>query len=107
MWWIPSIGRIASAGRLRRSPRRARGRERYRDRPIVSGAFADQWRLRIAAAVGVLVLAGLVASDFQTSFWDRHALTSSILSSLVVVLITVVVINEALERRNSARWRVF
>jgi hypothetical protein len=73
----------------------------------VSGAFADQWRLRIAAAVGVLVLAVLVASDFQTSFWDHHALTSSILSSMVVVLITVVVINEALERRNSARWRVF
>jgi len=63
--------------------------------------------LRIAAATGVLVLAGLVVSDFETSFWDRHGMTSSILASLVVVLITVVVINEVLERRESARWRVF
>jgi hypothetical protein len=55
----------------------------------------------------VLVLVGLVVSDFETSFWDRHEMTSSILASLVVVLITVVVINEVLERRESARWRVF
>ena len=57
--------------------------------------------------MGVLVLAGLFVSDFETSFWDRHEMTSSILASLVVVLITVVVINEVLERRESARWRVF
>ena len=63
--------------------------------------------MRVAAATGVLVLAGLVVSDFETSFWDRHEMTSSILASLVVVLITVVVINEVLERRESARWRVF
>ncbi len=63
--------------------------------------------MRIAAATGVLVLVGLVVSDFETSFWDRHEMTSSIIASLVVVLITVVVINEVLERRESARWRVF
>ena len=71
------------------------------------GALLERWGLRIAAATGVLVLAGLVVSDFETSFWDRHGMTSSILASLVVVLITVVVINEVLERRESARWRVF
>jgi len=73
----------------------------------VTGAFLERWGLRVAAATGVLVLAGLVVSDFETSFWDRHGMTSSILASLVVVLITVVVINELLERRESARWRVF
>jgi hypothetical protein len=73
----------------------------------VTGAFLERWGLRIAAATGVLVLVGLVVSDFETSFWDRHEMTSSILASLVVVLITVVVINEVLERRESARWRVF
>jgi hypothetical protein len=81
--------------------------DRYRARPTVIGAFLERWGLRIAAATGVLVLAGLVVSDFETSFWDRHEMTSSILASLVVVLITVVVINEVLERRESARWRVF
>jgi hypothetical protein len=73
----------------------------------VTGLFADQWGLRIAAATGVLALAGLVASDFETHFWARHPMTSSILASLVVVLVTVAVINEALARRESARWRVF
>ncbi len=73
----------------------------------VTGAFLERWGLRVAAATGALVLAGLVVSDFETSFWDRHQMTSSILSSLVVVLITVVVINEVIERRESARWRVF
>lgn len=63
--------------------------------------------MRVAAAIGALVLAGLVVSDFETSFWDHHEMTSSILASLVVVGITVVVINEVLERRESARWRVF
>jgi hypothetical protein len=73
----------------------------------VTGAFLERWGLRVAAATGVLVLAGLVVSDFETSFWDRHEMTSSILASLVVVGITVAVINEVLERRESARWRVF
>jgi hypothetical protein len=73
----------------------------------VTRAFADQWGLRIAAATGVLTLTGLVVSDSETSFWDHHAMTSSILASLVVVLITVAVINEVLARRDSARWRVF
>ena len=73
----------------------------------MTGAFADQWGLRIAAATGVLALAGLVVSDFETHFWDQHAMISSILASLVVVLVTVAVINEALARRDSARWRVF
>jgi hypothetical protein len=63
--------------------------------------------LRVAAVMGVLILAGLVVSDFETTFWDRHEMTSSILASLVVVGITVAVINEVLERRESARWRVF
>jgi hypothetical protein len=63
--------------------------------------------LRAAAVTGMLVLAGLVVSDFETTFWDRHEMTSSILASLVVVGITVAVINEVLERRESARWRVF
>jgi hypothetical protein len=73
----------------------------------VTGAFLERWGLRVAAITGVLVLAGLVVSDFETSFWDRHEMTSSILASLVVVGITVAVINEVLERRESARWRVF
>ncbi|HZL48500.1 MAG TPA: hypothetical protein VFC30_05745 [Solirubrobacteraceae bacterium] len=73
----------------------------------MTGVFAERWGLRVAAATGLLVLVGLVVSDFETSFWDHHEMTSSILASLVVVLITVAVINEVVERRESARWRVF
>src|SRR5271154_2561048 len=125
MWWMPSIARMAVSAEITPQPRasltfivlgtcseavRCRhlaNNDRYRAEPTVTGAFLERWGLRVAAATGVLVLAGLIVSDFETSFWDRHEMTSSILASLVVVGITVAVINEVLERRESARWRVF
>jgi hypothetical protein len=62
-------------------------------------------RLLWAAAVGLLVLAAAIGSDFIVgSFWRRHALMTSLLANVLVVLITVVVVNELVERRDRQRW---
>jgi len=59
----------------------------------------------IAAGIGAAVLVGVMASDFVIgSFWARHAMLTSLLASLLVVVITVAVVNDALERRDRRRW---
>mgnify|MGYP001208127006 CR=1 FL=1 len=62
-------------------------------------------RVTIAAvAGGALIVAGGV-SDFVTgSFWERHALLTSLAANLLVVAVTVAVVNEILERRDRRRW---
>lgn len=64
-------------------------------------------RLAITAGVGtaVIVLAG--ASDFVLgSFWSTHAMLTALIASLIVLAVTVVVLNEWLERRDRRRWSV-
>ena len=64
-------------------------------------------RLAITAGVGtaVIVLAG--ASDLVLgSFWSGHAMLTSLIASLIVLAVTVVVLNEWLERRDRRRWSV-
>ena len=61
-------------------------------------------RLVIAAALGVVVAA---ASDFLIgSFWGSHAMLTSLIASLLVLAVTVVVLNEVLDRRDRRRWSV-
>ena len=61
-------------------------------------------RLVIAAALGVVVLALAAASDFLIgSFRGSHAMLTSLIASLLVLAVTVVVLNEVLDRR---RWSV-
>ncbi len=53
----------------------------------------------------VIVLAG--ASDFVLgSFWSARAMLTSLIASLIVLAVTVVVLNEWLERRDRRRWSV-
>jgi hypothetical protein len=64
-------------------------------------------RLMLAAAAGVALLAAAAASDFViASFWARHSLLTSLVANLLVVAITVVVVNEFLERRDRRRWNL-
>lgn len=66
--------------------------------------------LRETRVLGVLAVLGLIAgvvSDFlEPGFWDHHALLAGLTSSLIVVVLTVAVVNEAVERRNRERWTV-
>jgi hypothetical protein len=65
------------------------------------------WRPRVVAILALAVLAGAVVSDLVgTSFWVRHALLASIVGSVIVVMLSVAVINEVLERRRRRRWSI-
>ena len=67
----------------------------------------DSHRLAIAATLGVVVLVLAAVSDFLFgSFWSSHAMLTSLIASLLVLAVTVVVLNEALERRDRRRWSV-
>src|SRR6476660_2733170 len=64
-------------------------------------------RTRLLAIVALLALAGGIVSDFvEGSFWARHALLASLAASVIIVMITVAVINEVLDRRRRERWSI-
>lgn len=65
------------------------------------------WQTRALAGLALLVLVSAVVSDaLEGSFWTRHALLTSLAGSVIVVLLSVAVINEVLERRRRRRWSV-
>jgi hypothetical protein len=62
---------------------------------------------RALAAVALLALIGGVVSDaVEGSFWSHHALLAGLTSDVIVVILTVAVVNEAVERRSRQRWSV-
>src|ERR1700752_4342081 len=62
---------------------------------------------RALAAVALLALVGGVLWDaLDGRFWARHALLAGLLASVIVVMLTVALVNEALERRSRQRWSV-
>ena len=62
---------------------------------------------RALAAVALLVLvAGVVLDVVTRNFWERNALLAGLLSSLIVVMLSAAVLNEAVERRKRRRWSV-
>ena len=64
-------------------------------------------RTRVLAVVALVALAGGIASDVVGgSFWIRHALLASLAASVIVVMLSVAVINELLERRRRQRWSI-
>lgn len=62
---------------------------------------------RALAAVALLALVGgLVWDATDGGFWARHALLAGLVASVIVVMLTVGLVNEALERRSRQRWSV-
>ena len=65
------------------------------------------WQPRVLAILALIVLvAGVVSDVVAGDFWVRHALLASIVGSVIVVLLSVAVINEMLERRRRRRWSI-
>ena len=65
------------------------------------------WETRALAAAAVLALIGGIVSDIvERGFWDRHALLAGLASSFIVVMLTLALVNEAVERRRRRRWSV-
>jgi hypothetical protein len=76
-------------------PRRSRSMDSY------------LWRTRALAAVAILLLIGAVIADAtHQDFWNRHALLTSLVASLIIVMLSAAVLNEVLERRRRERWSV-
>jgi hypothetical protein len=62
---------------------------------------------RALAAIALLALVGGVVSDaLDGTFWAEHALLAGLVASVIVVMLTVALVNEALERRSRQRWSV-
>ena len=62
---------------------------------------------RVLAALALLGLAaGVVLDEVTRSFWARNALLAGLVSSLIVVMLSVAVVNEVVERRKRRRWSV-
>lgn len=62
---------------------------------------------RILAGVALLVLiAALISDALATNFWARHALLAGVTASVIVVMLSVAVVNEVIERRRRRRWSV-
>jgi hypothetical protein len=62
---------------------------------------------RSLAALALLAFAGGVISDtLAGSFWSDHPLLAGLVSSVIVVMLTVALVNEVIERRSRQRWSV-
>ena len=62
---------------------------------------------RVLAAIALLALVGGVVWDVLAGrFWARHALLAGLAASVIVVMLTVALVNEAVERRSRQRWSV-
>lgn len=61
----------------------------------------------LVALVALGVVLGAVVSDaFEGNFWAGHALLTSMVGSVIVVMLSIAVINELLERRRRRRWSI-
>jgi hypothetical protein len=69
--------------------------------------MSGERRLILLGVTGVALMFAAGVSDFLTGgFWERHALLASLVANLLVVAVTVVVVNELLERRDRRRWNL-
>jgi hypothetical protein len=76
-------------------PRRSESVESYR------------WETRAIAGIALLaVVAGVVSDVFAGHFWGRHVLLTGLASSVIVVMVSVALVTEVVERRRRRRWRV-
>src|SRR5580658_10386533 len=76
--------------------------------PRRSGSVESYLRqTRVGAALALLALASAIASEqFAEHLWVRHPLLAGLASSAIVVMLSVAVVNEALEIRGRRRWSV-
>lgn len=62
-------------------------------------------RLVLASAAGLALILAAAGSDFVVgSLWERHAMLTSLVSSLIVVAVTVAVVNQVIDGRDRRRW---
>jgi hypothetical protein len=68
---------------------------------------SDLRQSRLLAILALAAFAGAVVSDATSgSFWGRHTMLAGLAASVIVVMLSVGVINEVLERRRRRRWTI-
>ncbi len=59
------------------------------------------------AVLALMAFAGGIVSDITNNgFWVRHALLAGLVASVIVVMLSVAVVNEVVERRRRQRWSI-
>jgi hypothetical protein len=69
------------------------------------GSYRRETRA-IAALALIALVAGVVSDVLAAHFWGHHALLAGLASSAIVVMLSVALVSEALERRRRRRWMV-
>lgn len=69
------------------------------------GSYLRETRVLAALAVAGLV-AGVASDVTGAPFWDNHPLLTGLAANVIVVLLSVALLNEAIQRRSRRRWRV-
>lgn len=66
--------------------------------------------LRQSRVVAVLALiafvGGIVSDETNGNFWARHSLLAGLVASVIVVMLSIGVVNEVIERRRRERWSI-
>ena len=81
------------------------GRQRGPRRSDSVDAYRRGTRLLAGVAL-VALTAGVVSDGLAGEFWASHTLLAGLVASLIVVMLTAALLNEALERRGRRRWSV-
>ena len=68
-------------------------------------SYLRETRILAILALAAFV-AGIVSDDTNGAFWARHSLLGGLVASVIVVMLSVAVINEVIERRRRQRWSV-
>jgi hypothetical protein len=67
--------------------------------------FTSIGTTRIAAALALLALAAVAASDFfLTEFWNENAMATSVVANIFVLIVGVAVVNEFVAARSRRAW---
>lgn len=62
---------------------------------------------RVMAALAILAFgAAIISDETNGGFWGRHTLLAGLAASVIVVMLTVAVVNEVIERRSRQRWSI-
>jgi hypothetical protein len=62
------------------------------------------WALFTTGLALALITVGLGSDFVIRRFWSRHPMTTSLIASLLVVILSVAVVNDVIDRRSRRRW---
>lgn len=74
--------------------------------PRRSASVESYLRQTRALAIVALIafVGGIVSDETNRSFWTRHSLLGGLVASVIVVMLSIGVVNEVIERRRRQRW---